>query len=152
MISARLRDSQGWSNARILNLSSRGLLLHASRTPQRGTYIEVCKGPHRIVGQVVWVRQDRFGVRTQDKLAVEAIASGGDAGPPVAESLNLERRAKRRQPTAEERRERSRSVASAMQFMWVAGFGAAAATLAFEAVEGALSEPMSIVSAELGGT
>lgn len=149
MISARLRDGFGWTNVRILNVSSRGLLLHAPKTPDRGAYVEVCRGPHRIVARVMWVHQDRFGVYTQDAVAIDAIAGGGEVATPRAESLTLDRRSKRRRPTAEERGERSRQWASAMQFLWIAGFGAAAATLAFGTVKGALSGPLSIVSAEL---
>jgi hypothetical protein len=149
MISARLRDGCGWSDARILNASTRGLLLHASKTPERGTYVEVCRGPHRIVARVVWVRQQRFGVFTQDAVAIEAITSSGHAAAPTSHSLNSERRSKRRSPTPEERSERSRRMASAMQFVWIAGLGVAGGTLAFDAVKGALSEPLSIVSAKL---
>ncbi len=149
MISARLRDGVGWSDARILDVSSRGLLLRASKTPERGSYVEVCKGPYRIVARVIWVQQDRFGVRTQDTLPIDAITNGVEPSSPEAQNLSPERSLKQREPTSAEQLERSRTWASAMQFLWVAGFGAAAATLVFDTVKSALARPLSVISAEL---
>lgn len=151
MISARLRDGSGWSSARILNVSSRGLLLRASKAPRAGAYVEVCRGPHRIVARVAWVQHDRFGVCTQDAVAIDAITSGGGSGVAEPAILTLPPRAKRRELTADERRERSRKRASAIQFLWVAGFGAAAGALVFDSVKAALSQPLAVVSAELSG-
>ena len=39
MLSARLRQEVGWSDANILNVSSRGLLLHGTIRPARGSYL-----------------------------------------------------------------------------------------------------------------
>jgi hypothetical protein len=149
MISARLRDGFGWTNARILDISSRGLLLRASKTPKRGAYVEVCKGPHRIVARVVWVEQDRFGLNTQDLLPIEAITGGTAASASEAEYLFPQPRLKRREASAAERLERSRRRSGAMQFLWIVGSAAAVGILAFDAVEGSLSRPLSIVSAQL---
>lgn len=148
LVSARLRDGLGWTSARILNVSSRGLLLRSPRAPRRGAYVEVCHGPHRIVARVMWVNRDRFGVHTQDCVAVDAIAGGpeavGESGGAIPDS-----RPKRREPTAEERLERSRKRAGAIQFLWIVGLGAAGGAMVFDAVGGALSRPLSVVSAEL---
>ena len=149
MISARLRGGFGWTDARILDISSRGLLLSAPKTPQRGAYVEVCRGAHRIVARVVWVKQERFGLRTQDTLPIEAITGEIDAGAPEAANLYPERRAKRRKPTAAESHERSKNRANAMQFVWIVGLAAVAGALAFDAVRTALSQPLSIISAQL---
>jgi hypothetical protein len=147
MISARLRDGSGWTDARILNMSARGMLLNARSTPEQGSYIEVCKGPHRMVGRVVWVRQDRFGICTQDTVPLDAITAG--KAPAAATVVAEERQAAPPSRSATERLERSRSRARAMQFLFLASFGAAAAALAFEAVKGALARPLSVATAEL---
>lgn len=149
IISARIRDGAGWSSASILNISSRGLLLHAPKTPRPGAYVEVAKGPHHIVARVVWVKQNHFGVCTQDMLPVAAMTAGVDAGASGTVEAAPERRLKRPEPTASERLERSRRRASAMQFLWIAGISVAGGAVAFEAVKGALSRPLSAVSAEL---
>lgn len=148
LVNARLRAGLGWTSARIVNVSSRGLMLRSARAPRPGAYVEVSHGPHHIVARVMWVNQDRFGVHTQDPVAVDLIAGGpeaaGESGLPTDDN-----RPKRRAATAEERLERSRKWAGAMQFMWIAGLGAAAGTLVFDAVSDALSRPLSVVSAQL---
>jgi hypothetical protein len=73
MLAARLRHADAWGNASILNISSGGLQLHATPPPSRGTYIEVRRGSHVIIGRVVWVKADRFGMCAQDKLAIDAL-------------------------------------------------------------------------------
>ena len=149
MISARLRDGIGWNDARILNMSSRGLLLHARQAPGRGSYVEISRGAHRIVGRVVWVGKDRFGVRTQDRIPADVISVGADAPAAKTQAPNVAGRPPAR--TGPDRMERSRRRASAMQFLWVASFGVAAATVAFDAIKAALSRPLSEVSAQLAG-
>lgn len=149
LVSARLRDGLGWTHARILNVSSRGLLMRSARAPSPGTYVEVCRGHHHIVARVMWVNQDRFGVHTQDSVAVDAIAGCAET---VDENTipTVERRSRRRTPSAHERLERSRKTAAAMQFAWIAGLGAVGGILVFDAVSDALERPLRVVSAELG--
>lgn len=148
MISARLRDSSGWHDVRILNLSSRGLLVHSRQSPERGSYVEICKDSHRIVARVIWVRQDRFGVRAQDKLPVEAIVTGSQA-PTASANADVERRSRPREPSTAERLERSRNRARLIEFASVVAFSVAAATVAFDAVKGSLGRPLAVVSAQL---
>ena len=62
-----------WSDVCIVNLSSRGAGLQCACPPVRGTYVEIRRGSHVLVGQVMWSAGHRFGVRTQDRLAVNAI-------------------------------------------------------------------------------
>lgn len=150
MVSARLRDGFGWTNVRILDVSSRGLLIRSPNAPPRGAYVEVCKGPHRIVARVVWVNQDRFGVCAQDCIAVDAIAAGSAGSQEIA-NAGVQEPPRRRPPSAEEKLERSRKRAGVMQFAWIVGLGAAAGTVMFSVVRDSLSGPLSVVSAELAG-
>lgn len=103
-----------------------------------------------MVARVMWVNRDRFGVHTQDCVAVEAIAGGGPETIEECASAAAGARPKRRELTADERLERSRKRAAAMQFLWIIGLGAAGGAMVFDAVSGALSRPLSVVSAELG--
>src|SRR5215217_7191938 len=151
LIDARLRHERGWSDARILNISSRGLMVRVSQAPARGTYVEICRGTHRIVARVVWVDQDRFGAWAQDAIAVGAIAKGEDA--PAAPPANLnDRRSSPRRETSAERHERSRLWSRRMQFLAVAAFACLAAFFAFDAIAGTLARPLALVSAKLAQT
>jgi hypothetical protein len=150
MIGARLRHERGWSDARILNLSSRGLMVRASAAPPRGSYVEICRGSYRIVARVVWADHDRFGALAQDVIAIDALAGDGDAPSPVAAAPNQERRAVPRRPSSAERHERSRERSRRLEFLCVAAFACAAAFFAFETVQANLSKPLHLIEARLG--
>jgi hypothetical protein len=151
MIGARMRHGSAWSDARILNISSRGLLIHAPKAPQRGSYIEVCRGQLRIVARVIWTEDERFGVQTQDRLPVDSISMGIEPPAAAAAERATERRAGPRQPTPAERHERSRQRSRLFEFVCVAACGFGAAWVAFESIERTLSRPLSMVSARLAG-
>lgn len=150
LIDARLRHGRGWADARILDLSDRGLMARAEEAPERGTYIEICRGAHRIVAQVVWVKDGRFGARSQDAIAVNAVASGADATLPNQSEQKKDRRSPRRQLEPNERRERSRRWSRRLEFAAVAAFGCAAAFLAFDTVRDTLAAPLGQIEARLG--
>lgn len=151
MIGARLRHERGWSEARILNISSRGLMVHAPQAPPRGTYIELSKGTHRIVARVVWVDCDRFGAMTQDAVAVAAMVRGDDAESPLPASPRNDRRGSHRDPPPAERHEFSRRRSQRLQFLTVTALGCAAAAFAFDTVRDTLFRPLNLVEVGLGG-
>lgn len=73
-IRAQMRVDSRRSDVVICNLSSRGLMLSADEAPAPGTYIEVSRDGVVTAGRVVWSYRGRFGVRTAEKLNVEAMA------------------------------------------------------------------------------
>jgi hypothetical protein len=149
LIDARLRHERGWNDARILNISSRGLMVRAAQAPALGTYVEICRGTHRIVARVVWADDDRFGARAQDAIALDAIANGQDA--PLAQAANLnDRRGWQRQPTSAEKHERSRRRSRQLEFLAVTAIGCLAAFFAFDTVQQVLARPVNLVEAALG--
>ena len=75
LLPARLRDGSRWADACILNLSSRGMLIHAPRAAQEGPYIELKRGDRIIRGRIVWRDGSRVGVEVEDRLPVEEIMS-----------------------------------------------------------------------------
>lgn len=149
LIDARLRHEHGWADARILNISRRGLMARAAQVPPRGAYVEISKGTYRIVARVVWVSRDCFGARTQDAIAVEAMANDKDAPRPPTANINNDRRLCLREPDREERRDRSRRLSRGLEFVAVTLFGCSAAYLALDAVRDALSKPLNLVEATL---
>lgn len=149
MIKARMRVGASWNDVCILNISPRGLAMQASAPPPRGTYLEVRRGDHEITARVMWVNRHRFGVRTQDVLAIEQIVNRPDlsAALPCAEEPVVERR--RWQRSAAERHETSRLLSRAMEFAVLSIFAASAAVITFSAAAEALHRPLAKASAVL---
>ena len=127
--------------ARILNISRRGLLVRSAKTPVRGSYVEICRGTHRIVARVVWVSQDQFGLRTQDAIALDTVVKGEDAALPVPAN---DRRSLPRL-RSDDRHERSRRWSRWLEYLGLALFAGAAAVLAFDGVRATLSRPLNII-------
>ena len=153
MIAACMHDGNAWCDASILNISSRGLLLRTTNPPLGGAYVDVRRGNHVIVGRVIWANAHQFGVRTQDKLAIDSLVGNNS---PNSLSVNdreeppVERWARSRPERLEWRHAQSRERGRALQFACIAGFGFILATCAYEAVRETLSRPLTEVSMHLG--
>lgn len=147
MIKARMRAGASWSDACILNMSSRGMLVHAPTAPARGAYLELRRGGYVIVARVVWANDNRFGVQTQDVVPADDLIRNPDgAGQSIApqQSGFVERRAAPRQ-----RHEASRWRARAVEFGTFALLGGVAATLMLGAMSEVLAHPMELVETAL---
>lgn len=156
LVGARLRQSVGWDDVQILDLSTRGMQIRATVPPPKGSYVEVRRGHHVIVGRVVWTNGGRAGVATQDPLPVDAIAgdpprSSRDADDPAELEVVSERRLELRGRASEQSHESAKWRARAMQVAWLAVMGTAAAVTAFGAVREALSTPLSHAAAAFAG-
>ena len=155
LVRGRMRLGATWRDVNILNISSRGLLLHAAPPPERGTYVEVRRGPHVIVARVVWSSQERFGVQSQDPLRVDDIISeAGQSTGASAKALESpaggERRAApRERPGLANRHERSRQASRMAEFICLSAFGAILAAIVFDAVAEGLGRPISQLSGAL---
>jgi len=150
-----MRQGASWRYVNILNISSRGLLIHSAAPPERRAYVEVCRGRHVVVARVIWSNQQRFGVSTQDRLDVDEFIRQPDR-PGVqtrsadgAASLVERRSAPRYLPQLNDRHERARRAAKASEFASIATFGALLAVIALAAIGEALAEPLSELSAAL---
>src|SRR5690606_30114952 len=89
ILPARMRVGGQWCDVRIRNVSSRGLMAQGEDAPQTGTYVEIRRADQVVIGRTVWRNGDRFGVRTQDQLNVEALLGarpGRDRSGPRAPS------------------------------------------------------------------
>jgi hypothetical protein len=146
VLPVRLRMGARWSDACILNVSARGVLIHASEPPQRGSYVELRRDDKVIIGRVMWASGSRAGLRAQDRVPVEAIVTAK-----AAQSLRLTARPvgrveRRRVPRDHER---SRLRGRIMQFASVAAIGATLSVAVFSMVAQALAEPLSRVRTAL---
>ena len=144
-----MRAVASWGDVCILNISSRGMQLQAARPPERGSFVEIRRGPHVIIGCVAWTKQHRFGIRSQDVLFVDAI---------TAEPGDVE--AQRRQPayTAIDQRVRprapnndsSRLFGRALEFACLGCVAAVGAMALYGAAAEAFAKPLSAVARALG--
>jgi hypothetical protein len=136
LIKARIRTASAWNDACILNVSSQGLSLQVASPPPRGSYLEVWRGRHVIVGRVIWTSHHRIGLHSQERLAVSDFIDQTELAPAGSISANVranfDRRSARRSPEQayEDNRWRSRAI----QFGVVILFGMSAATIAYHAV------------------
>lgn len=148
MLRARLRALSGWSDACILNVSSRGLMINAPcAVAAQGSTIELWHGDRMIVATVVWRRGSRAGLQAEDRVPVEEILAGSES-----DSLQLtatlwpdvERRRKPR--TGGNGRVRARAIE-------LAGVATIAVLLAGGAclmVKHAFARPLALVQSSLG--
>ena len=148
VVPARLRLGAKWSDACILNVSARGLLIHTREAAERGSYVELRRGDQVIVGRVMWRSGSRVGLRAQDRVPVEAIVTS--KGPVelrlcAAEGAPVERRRTPRPRTE------SRLRGRAMEFISVAVIGAGLSIAVVSMMAEALARPLSQVAGALGG-
>lgn len=148
VLPARLRHGAQWADACILNVSSRGLMIHAARAGQLGSLIELRRGEHVIVARVVWREGSRAGLQSEDRIPVEEIMSlsGSQALQLVANEGALVERRRHRRPPVEPRLQ-----ARAMEFAAVLVIGVALAGGAWSMARQALARPFAEASAALGG-
>ena len=148
ILPARLRSGAQWSDACILNISSRGLMIQAGRAGPEGSTVELRRGEYVIVGRVVWREGGRAGLRTDDRLPVEEILSVNQASTLTLIATDravLERRKQPRQSVSDPRL-RGRAI----EFL---GTGTIAVSLAigiWSTAQQALAQPIAKVEAALG--
>lgn len=84
MMAGTMRDASGTRKVRVTDLSAKGMLVVSERAPARGEFIDVVVNGHSIAGQVRWVNGRRVGVRSAERIDVEAIVSGKRANKRIA--------------------------------------------------------------------
>ena len=150
-VAARMRCGAAWDDVRVLDVSSGGFLLQAKDVPRRGTYIELCRGRKSFVARVVWTGSECFGVRTRERVAVDAFVNPEHSEPSARESASGgEPAAMRRLEDNAHRFERSRQRARALEYGSLIGVGAFAALLIAMVAGKVLAMPLGMVSAALG--
>jgi len=145
LVPARLRHGASWSDACILNVSSRGLMIHSGRPLARGTEVEVRRGDHVIVARVMWRDGGRAGLKADDRVPLEDIVTLGQSPALQLTAVSGDRR---KQPRGDER---SRLHARSIQFAGVLAIALSLAGAGVTMVQSALARPLSAVSIALGG-
>jgi len=143
-----MRTSAGWSDACILNVSSRGLLIRANQTVAEGSNIELRHREHVIVAQVIWRSGLRAGLHAEDWVPVDEILilSHSSALQLTAGSCGgVERR---QQPRTHDD---SRFLGRMIEFASVAVIAITLSGGLFSLVVRALDEPMARIRLALDG-
>lgn len=158
LVPARMRVGPQWTDVVIHNVSSRGLMAGSDVTPQTGSYVEIRRGAIVIVARVMWAKGRFFGVRTQDRISAGGLVNEPRLASKPAAADDARGGQDRRAATRMEgearlarRVERSRALASALQFALIAAVAGTLAVLAGNAVFGVLSRPAAAITAAMGG-
>jgi len=149
MLRARMRAAAGWSDASILNISSRGMMINATPAALNSKEVELWHGGHVIVATVVWRQGSRAGLRAEDAIPVDEIMA-------LSRSPGLQLTAAEQWPRVERRkRPRSNDQNSVrgrlVEFAGVTFIGLSLAAGAFALIEQAFAKPLGLVRASLGG-
>ena len=142
MLPARLRNQSGWSDACILNISSRGLLIYSNAAVQPGSFVEVRRGGQLVIARVVWRKNQRIGLCSPDPVHVDDIIGADSAAAATvstAAGMPIERRRIPRDP------ERSRQHGRAAEFIAMVLIGGALAFAAMVSVEESLAKPLATI-------
>jgi hypothetical protein len=144
MVPARVRHGGSWADACILNISSRGLLVHSGRPIPRGTDIEIWRGDHVIVARVVWGEGGRTGLQAHERLPIDEIMI---LSPSPSLQLTA---ASRKQRHGRRMEDHSRLRGRTIEFVGVVVIAASLAGVGLTMVETAFARPLVLVAAALG--
>jgi len=144
VVPARLRHGTSWTDACILNISSRGLMIHTARPIVLGTEVELRRGDHLISARVMWRDGARAGLRAEERIPIEEIVTAATSPALQLTTDSEDRRELPRDGAA------SRIRARWMEFAGVAAIAASLACAGFVMVESALARPLAAVAAVLG--
>ena len=143
VVPARLRHGASWSDACILNVSSRGLMIYTGRPIAPGTEVEIRRGDHAIVARVIWRDCGRAGLQAEERVPIEEIVTLGQSP-----ALQLTADGERRKSIRPE--DRSRLIGRAIEFGGILVVAVSLASAALIMVEAAFARPLAAVSAALG--
>lgn len=148
LLPARMRTSTGWSDACILNVSSRGLLIRANQTVAEGSDIELRHREHVIVAQVVWRSGPRAGLYANDWVPVDEILILNHSSALQLTAGGCGQVERRKQPRTHDD---SRLLGRALEFASVAIIAILLSGGLFSLVIRALDEPMARIRLALDG-
>ena len=147
VLPARMRLGSAWSDACILNISSRGMMIQASRGVPQGITIELQRGEYVVLAHVVWRYGARAGLQVEERLAVEDILTLSQAPGlqlTAVDSLLLRRRDF--YPTHDTSRLRAR----VFEFASIALIAISLSTAGLSMAREAIARPLALVEATLG--
>jgi hypothetical protein len=148
VLPARVRLGSAWSDACILNISSRGMMIQATRGAAQGSIVELSRGDQVILARVMWRDGARAGLQVDDHLPVDDILSLSQAPGLQLTAANAQLLERRKHPRTHDS---SRLRARAMEFVCIALIGASLSAAALSMVQFAFARPLAVIEAALGG-
>ena len=148
ILPARLRAPNGWSDACILNVSSRGLQINAIQSAVQGATVEIWHRDHVIVARVMWRKGNKAGLRAEQRVPVEELMTMSQA-PSLQLTADQWPRADRRKRLRSHDDGRLR--ARVLEFAGLAIITASLAGGLAAMVGQAFARPLALVEAALGG-
>ena len=146
LLPARLRTPSGWADACILNVSSRGMLIHAGKgLADQGSVVELRHQELAIVARVVWRDGARVGLSADDRVPVEEIMSLSQS-PALQLTAAAPAAERRKQPRTDDD---SRIRGRALEFAAAVVVAVIMSGGLFVMVEEALARPIAYVEAAL---
>jgi hypothetical protein len=73
VVAVRLRHGLSWTDACILDVSSRGLLIQTGSPIAPGNEVEIHRGQHAVAARVVWRDSGRAGLEAKHPVSIEHI-------------------------------------------------------------------------------
>jgi hypothetical protein len=148
MVPARVRTDGQWSDARILNISSHGLLIQSASPAPEGSTMQILRGDHLIIARVMWSEAGRAGLQTEERLPVEHILSLKQSRPLqlIASNGALRDHSGRSRAMAHNRNMSGRAI----EFVGVLVIGAVLTASGWAMAESALAAPLARLQAVLG--
>lgn len=146
-VSIRTRVNLGphWVDGKVLNISSRGMLLHSKRPLPIGAKVHIRQGSQAVAARVVWREGQRSGLECQAGIAINEWLAACEAPPPAER-----REARRAAPSLARREEGSRLVARRIEHIAVMAIALAISVSVTALAASALIEPFHAVEAALG--
>ena len=141
---ARLRHGSSWSDACILNVSSRGLMIHTGRPISNGTTVEIRRGNYVIVAQVVWRDGGRAGLRAEERVPIEELIALGQSSSFQLTAAMGDRRKHARPEEGRRLQDRARELAGVILI------AAVLASAAMSMIGTAFTRTLAATSAALG--
>lgn len=149
MLRTRMRAMSGWTDACILNVSSRGMMINApAALAAKGSRVELWHGERLIVATVVWRKGTRAGIQAEDRIPVDeilAISQSSSLQLTASAWPQVERR--KRPRTQDDQRLRGR----AFEFLATAAIAISLALASCVMIEAAFAAPLHSIRAALGG-
>jgi hypothetical protein len=153
VIRAKMRAGGPQVDVCVRDISSMGLMLQTNEPPPRGTYVEVVGAGQTIIGRVIWAKDRRFGVRTNDPINVSAAILGIQSPPIQSPPLHRSRAPGARSQCSTIARtydESNRMLAKVMEFAVVGAFIAILVIMMASTVYETLHRPVEHIELHLG--
>lgn len=152
-ISVRVRMDDGWMDATVRNVSSRGMMLHSLQPLQRNQFVEISRGHLRVIGRIVWADAAMSGLRAQDDVDIAALLAKphpNGAATPLERRQGPRESAPTRLASLEDRADASRLLGRATEKVFLLAAILCAALLAMTAARETLSAPLQKIGVALG--